>query len=580
MRMTFGADDEGAYHRRRDELRGQFAQWLNTHDVSGDPNDAVLLMDWKWSHDGRLDRWSVPDVHEFLFGWCTRKLSAAPADCAEIPLSVAAFVEFLADTGMLAAGSAAPAKVRRHCERNVDAFVREMGNPANFGPDPSLDHLAEDAEPPAMAPVRLPPDSERLAVARATPVMGQLRALAAYCAPPGRKLTSKGTLEEADARHLVAALGTGDDPEPGRAGEELPELSRLVDLALAAGVVRRQRDSLVAVARFAALDECAAHQKVVLAAVTTGLTGPESSAVPPAVAELHTVVHAWAVALLADLLHAGSEGVDVEQVDAIMGEFLQIVLPGLPGFISESLTSKANERVDALADLGVLTISEDGQVALTAAGVWIAIELLGQVGVAVPIRPDPAGATAAAIVGLFGEIGREELHRDAADWFAAQPDRLAAAEALAAECLAAHRDTITAMTGIAVLDELATDEAVDVLWTHLDGPHDGPVLHWLVRTDALDPRSVDPGRLMSGTIDVLAAALDTSGPAGLVASFSDGQPDGGVGLLDQIWRLEHPRLSDVLGAIGAHHPVKAVAKAARKALMRHNSRYTGVLSNR
>jgi hypothetical protein len=131
-----------------------------------------------------------------------------------------------------------------------------------------------------------------------------------------------------------------------------------------------------------------------------------------------------------------------------------------------------------------------------------------------------------------------------------------------------------------VLDELATDEAVDVLWPHLDGPHDGPVLHWLVNTDALDPRSVDPDRLMSGTIDVLAAALDTSGPAGLVASFSDGQPDGGAGLLDQIWRLEHPRLTDVLGAIGAHHPVKAVAKAARKALMRHNSRYTGALSNR
>jgi hypothetical protein len=39
-----------------------------------------------------------------------------------------------------------------------------------------------------------------------------------------------------------------------------------------------------------------------------------------------------------------------------------------------------------------------------------------------------------------------------------------------------------------------------------------------------------------------------------------------------IWRLDHPRLPDVLEAIGGHHPDKAVAKAARKALMKHKSR--------
>src|SRR5206468_1540519 len=139
---------EDAYFRRRDELGEQFAQWLDTHGVAGDPNDAGLLMDWKRSYaDGRLDNWSVPDVHEFLIEWCPRKLSATPADCAEIPLSVAAFVEFLAHTGMLAPGSAAPPTIRKHCERNVDRFVREMGDPTNFGMAKSLFGPQLDSSP-------------------------------------------------------------------------------------------------------------------------------------------------------------------------------------------------------------------------------------------------------------------------------------------------------------------------------------------------------------------------------------------------------------------------------------------------
>ena len=58
--------------------------------------------------------------------------------CAEIPASVAAFVEFLAHTGLLARGRDPPSQVRRYCERNTARFVREMANPANFGMAKSL----------------------------------------------------------------------------------------------------------------------------------------------------------------------------------------------------------------------------------------------------------------------------------------------------------------------------------------------------------------------------------------------------------------------------------------------------------
>jgi hypothetical protein len=612
MRMTFGEDDEDAYYRRRDELGEQFAQWLETHGVPGDPNDAGLLLDWKWSYaDGRLDHWSVPDVHEFLFKWCPRKLSAPPSHCAEIPLSVAAFVEFLAHTGMLAPGSDAPPVVRKHCERNVDAFVREMGNPANFGMAKSLlgpgldpwpdgveeleDALDEGAELPAIAPVRLPPESERLEAVRATPVLRQLRALAEYCTPSGRKLTQKGNLQLADARHLVATLETGDDPELGgvrklRSSDELPELSQIVDLAVEAGAVSRRKGRLVAATRFAELNECAAYEKVVLTAVGAGLTGPGSSLLRPFLSQLDAMAQMFSTALLAELLRFGSSGLDMDLVEELTGSFVESSAPGLPDFLGDALAGMVQEHLDQLVDLSVLTISgseavpcddceeshqRGGHIALTAAGVPIAIHLAREAGIEVPIRPEPADADVEAIVDLFEHLGEEELRREVTEWFAAQPDRRDAAGALAAESLAAHRDTVTAMTGITLLDELAGEHAVDVVRRHQEGPHDGIVLKWLIDSDVLDPESVDVTRLTSGLIDLLAVGLDTAGPDEVVAVLDEGAPDSALELLEHIWRLDHPRLPDVLDAVGKHHPVKKVAKAARKALMKHKSRATG-----
>ena len=579
MRMRFGAQDEDAYYRRRDELGEAFAQWLNEHGVPGDPNDAGLLMDWKWGYaDGRLDRWSVGEVDTFLLDWCPRKVAAPPEVCGEIPISVAAFVEFLADTGLLAPGGTAPSAIREHCERSVDAFVHAMGEPSEFG-------MALDAGLPEIPPVRIPPADERLAAVRAIPVMHRLRALAEYCAPPGRKLTPKGNLQLADARHLVDALDTGDDLTVGgfRSSEDLPGLRRLFHIALEAGMVRRQKGRLVAVARFATLDECAAYEKVALAGVTAA--GARNSFLG-AFAELDSVAHAFTTALLAEMLRQGGTGVEAGLIDELTGSFVETVAPGMSEFMSTAVAELAYAQLDELLDLGVLKdvggepapcddcgeIHPGGRIALTPAGVPVAVELLRQAGFDVPIRAEPADADAAAIVDLFAHLGDEELRGEVGEWLAARPDRRAAAMELAAESLAEHRDAVTAMTGIALLGDLAADHVVDALRPHMEGPHGGLVLQWLVDKDVLDPRSVEPTQLAAGLVDFLAVALEIAGPEEVVAVLSNGAPDGGAAILEGIWRLDHPRLDDVLEAIGSHHPDKAVAKAARKALMKHKSR--------
>lgn len=94
-------------------------------------------------------------------------------------------------------------------------------------------------------------------------------------------MTQKGNLRLADARHLVDALHTGDVPdlEIGdyqrslRSIEDLPVLRWLVELAIDARVLRRHRGRLVAVARWRELSPVHAIDRLVDAAVATGLSG-------------------------------------------------------------------------------------------------------------------------------------------------------------------------------------------------------------------------------------------------------------------------------------------------------------------
>jgi hypothetical protein len=82
---------------------------------------------------------------------------------------------------------------------------------------------------------------------------------------------------------------------------------------------------------------------------------------------------------------------------------------------------------------------------------------------------------------------------------------------------------------------------------------------------------VDPARLLAGLIDMLAATLDTGDPEDVIAALHDA--DGMLPeLMDALWRIDHPRVGEVLEVIGGHHPAKPVAKAARKALMKYRNR--------
>src|SRR5260370_21007310 len=89
---------------------------------------------------------------------------------------------------------------------------------------------------------------------------GEVRSLVAWVGS-GRKLTQTGRIGLADARHLVELLGTGDtiDPKIGdrvfktKSSEELAHLTRIVEWAKAARLVRVSGTRLVPVKKNATL---------------------------------------------------------------------------------------------------------------------------------------------------------------------------------------------------------------------------------------------------------------------------------------------------------------------------------------
>jgi hypothetical protein len=78
-------------------------------------------------------------------------------------------------------------------------------------------------------------------------------------------------------------------------------------------------------------------------------------------------------------------------------------------------------------------------------------------------------------------------------------------------------------------------------------------------------------------VDTVAGMLETAEPGEAVeAALIDAPPEAEMKVMvDELWRTDHPGAADVLEALGAHHPDKATAKAARTAAYKVRSARQG-----
>ncbi|MBC3193018.1 hypothetical protein H7X46_18320 [Pseudonocardia sp. C8] len=622
MRMRFGVDEDDAFRACADELVGGFALWVEEHDLVAEPSSADLLLQFKWlAIDGDLADWPLEQIETFLDGWCPRMMTEHGLQLRLVPLTVCLFLEYLHERALLTPQSARPAQIQRLCTAYADDYDELEARPLH-------PVLAEFETPPD--PVRIPAAAQRASSAARARIVQDARALAEWCGEKGRALTRTGNLRLADARHLAEQLGTDDLASPryarlGRA-DRLDNLTWVLEAAVHAGAVRRDGGRLVAGERFAALDDTTAHEDLVLGArdagaLTVSVHGRRASDDGLDDDLLETLLdtdgnhgdHSDLEDLedldnLDDLddLHADGGVPPAEPADDATPAFLALLRHPDDGMAYDDLvvlldlvlgwdgsrlatmqTRRLLERLDRLGivDWTDTTTERDrdgepvrtgGRVTLTAGGVACGLLVLAAEGLGFPSRPDPAVASVTEIVGLAGDVPPDEWRRDIDAWHAAQPDPDAAVAAFVARALAPEQPLVIVLTATSVAAErFGADVVDDLLRAHLDGPHRGQVARRLVARGLLDPTAVEPDLLMHASVDVLAVTVDTIESDEWPTLFAREFPPETVPVFDDLWRLDHPRLGEVLAELGGFHPDKAVAKAARTALVRWQSRTGG-----
>jgi len=293
MRMRFAPEDEEAFHQAHDELLDRFAAWAERRAPEADPTLVSFALDYKWGYgDGHLGRWITADLTDLLIGWFPRKVSVFAEEAERVAPSLRAFVDWLAEEGLLDPASDPPAAIRATLERLMPQFLAAMDDPSRYGPAKSLVALmqssgvdvtdqdaisgfigrfnelpeqererllplpGEQAAPLEFPPVRLAPEAELATAADATRAVERLRRFTIWVGQ-GRKLTQKGRLTLADAKALVELLGTADKVDPvigdeifrTRSSAELPEVAVTFAWARAARLVRVVHGRVVPVKR-------------------------------------------------------------------------------------------------------------------------------------------------------------------------------------------------------------------------------------------------------------------------------------------------------------------------------------------
>jgi hypothetical protein len=228
--------------------------------------------------------------------------------------------------------------------------------------------------------------------------------------------------------------------------------------------------------------------------------------------------------------------------------------------------------LETLADLGVVELgTEEGDGSLTVAlsplGTWGVHRRLRAQGWHVPVlgaaRRQGAHGLLAALANCDAEDGEAEITA----WLAVRDPAAAAAELIDAADGGTPGQRGAAF---AVLDRIgmpAIDQVKDAL--------DRPLLRahaavWLIEHGEHVP--LDPADRTWLLVDLGAGLLEEANAQDVVAELlPDLPPEDQAEIVARLWEVSHPGVTSFLTALGNHHPVPAVARAARKAAFKARS---------
>ncbi len=295
MRTYYDIEETDAYVAARELLLRRCGTWAETHGlVMSLPLAETLLDSRHFSSDGRLGYWTPAQVRRALLEWIPEKVTAPDEDLLDAPETLRTLLRYLDAHGLRDPRGAAVQENESAIDAAAKQFADAIGDRERYGMAKTVAMSARDrgvdiGDPAALTafldnvregrvvldedllgrvlkrqlgrsapgqerkfaqlPVSLPTPQDLTAAAGRSKVVAQLRAFAEWLGRSGRALTPAGNIRPADARELIALLGTGDEGLRFRSAAELPGLDLIVNWAKKARLVRKQSTRLVPVAK-------------------------------------------------------------------------------------------------------------------------------------------------------------------------------------------------------------------------------------------------------------------------------------------------------------------------------------------
>jgi hypothetical protein len=226
--------------------------------------------------------------------------------------------------------------------------------------------------------------------------------------------------------------------------------------------------------------------------------------------------------------------------------------------------------LETLADLGAVELgTEDGSltVALSPLGIWGIHRRLRAQGWHVPVRGAASNDGAHGLLAALANCDAEDGEAEITGWLESRDPVKAAAELIDA---AAGGSPGQRGAAFAVLDRIgrpALDQVRNALHRPLLRAH---AAVWLIEHGEEVP--LDPADRTWLLVDLGAGLLEEANATDVVAELlPDLPPEDQAEIVANLWEVRHPGVTSFLTALSDHHPVPAVARAARKAAFKARS---------
>lgn len=588
VRLRFGPGDEDAYAGARKVLLQELDGWLDLPEIerSGTVANVGFVLDWRY-HDsnGVLDDFAPSDIAELMLQWCPPRLTGRPEIVPFVCDAVRIYLDFMAATGRLVGGRKRATRLIELVGDLTPALLAEVQGSSSVGDDPEQQQHTYE-----LPFVYLPPPATEVEVAAAgAPLLAKFKALCAYLGSDGKQLTENGNLNLADGRALVDLLETGDEMDmqlgdttiSAKSTRSLRRLSFIVFFAREAGAVRVRQGRLVPVKAWASRRPVQQAEALFAALVERGPLEVEFSGPSLYSLDLRELLDDGIVHWLAPLLAPGA----AERFDAVV-EWAESAATTKHELLDpddewncESIEEDMSRIFEVLEDAGVVrwidrqevpepfgpTFWNGGTVALTAFGRHVLPDYLGAAGYVLRRAEDVVHADAAALIETLFSASDTDRETLIAAWQAERPT--AERVQMLTEAIVAASDGASRGMALSVLEHFDIDVTEPFVRQLLDTPVAGHAALWLMSQGRADAETLGSFIDVAVIVDVLAAGVDDLKElCEFFGSFTEP-----LGLLEDIWRHPAPETAVVLDALGNNLQDKTLAKAARKAAVKHRS---------